>query len=301
MHIKNILKIAVPVLIITWTLTGCGKTPEDKGVVLASIGDSTITLSDFNDRIANLPDRYRDVVKKRKDEFLQELVNDTLLYQEALRKNLHKDGEVQEMIEEAKRKIIVTRLLKDEVDDRIEITDEEVREFYDKNSERYKTPEIMRVSHILLLSREDAEGVVEELSQGASFEDLARAKSVDPTAQRAGDIGYFPKGQLMPDFEEACAGLEVGEVSGIVKTKLGYHVIKLTDRKEPEQVPIEKVDEDIRSRISAIKRQEAFNGLLDRLRDGTAIEVNEELLVVQEEQAPQVDADGGQPEDETEK
>ena len=134
----TIPRIFFSVLIISLVLSGCGKSPEDKGVVLASIGDSTITLSEFNERIASLPDRYRDVVKKRKNEYLQEMVNDTLLYQEAIRQNVHKDREVQELIEEARRKIIVTRLLKDEVDDRIEISDEEVREFYEENSDRYK-------------------------------------------------------------------------------------------------------------------------------------------------------------------
>ncbi len=261
--------------------SGCGRN-RSKEVVLALVGDKKITVMDFNERIANLPARYQDIVSKRKGEYLQELINDTVLYQEAIRKDLHKDKDVQKVIEEARKKILIARLLKDEVDDTISITEEDIEEFYGANKDKYKTPEIMRVSHILVLSQEDAENIQKELAGGAVFEDLARAKSVDPTAQRGGDIGYFPKGQLMPEFENACSQLEIGEISGVVKTKLGYHVIKLTDRKEPQLRPIEQVSGDIRSRLRTIKRQKIFNELITRLREGTVIEINEEALSGQE-------------------
>ncbi|MEA3489120.1 MAG: peptidylprolyl isomerase [Candidatus Omnitrophota bacterium] len=264
-------------LILFFFISGCGKAPE-KEVVLASIGDAKITVSDFNERIANLPERYREVVSKKKNEYLLDLIDDTLLYQEAVRKNIHRDKDVQQMIEEAKKKIMIARLLKDEVDSLIEITEDDMQQFYGENRKRYMTPEIMRVSHILLLSREDANDVLDELSKGGKFEDLARARSVDPTAQNAGDIGYFPKGQLMPEFEDACAKLDKGETSGVVKTKLGYHIIKLTNRRKPEQRPIEQVAEDIKSRLRVIKRRKAFTELLGRLRKDTVIEINEEVL-----------------------
>jgi peptidyl-prolyl cis-trans isomerase C len=261
--------------------SGCGGS-RGKEVVLVVVGDKKITVSDFNERIANLPARYRDAVNKRKGEYLQELINDTVLYQESIRKNLHKDRDVQKVIEEARKKILIAKLLKDEVDDAIDITEEDVNEFYEINKDNYMTPEIMRVSHILVPSQEDAENILKELARGAKFEDLARAKSVDPTAQRGGDIGYFPKGQLMPEFENACVELDVDEISGVVKTKLGYHIIKLTDRKEPQLRPVEQVSGDIRSRLRTIKRQKIFNELISRLRKETVIEINEEALSSQE-------------------
>lgn len=273
-------------LVVSFILTGCGKPVPKDDDVLASVGDTKITVADFNKKLANLPERYRDVVKKRKAEFLQEVINDTLLYQEARNKGLHKDQEVRDLIVEAKKKILITRLLKDEVEDAIEVTDEDMEEFYDENKDRYMTPEIMRVSHILVLSRDDAQNIQTELDAGARFEDLARAKSIDPTAQRAGDIGYFPKGQLMPEFENACAKLDVGEVSGIVKTKLGYHIIKLTDRRQPEQRPIKQVSDDIKARVYMLKRQETFKELLERLRGGVVIEIDEEILSAQEVPEP---------------
>lgn len=268
--------------------SGCGRSAE-KELVLASVGNTEITVSDFNERIANLPVQYRDVVRKRRSEYLQELINDTLLYQEAIRRGMHKEKDVRGVIEEATRKILAARLLKDEVNDNIVITEEDITEFYDNNKEKYMTPEIMRVSHILVPSREEAEAILEELSDGKSFEDMARAKSVDPTAQRGGDIGYFPKGQLMPEFDRACSGLQVNEISGAVRTKLGYHLIKLTDRRAPELRPVGSVSEDIEARLRTVKRQKLFNELLEKLREKSDIEINGEALYVQEDtegQAP---------------
>jgi peptidyl-prolyl cis-trans isomerase C len=258
-------------------ITGCGRSSKE-GAVIASIGNYKITAGSFNERVSNLPERYQRIVKRRKKEFLEDLINDTLLYQEAVRKELHKDEDVLKVIEEARKKILIARLLKDEVDDKIDVTDDDVIIFYNENKSKYMTPEIMRVSHILIQSRETAEEIKKRLDEGENFEDLARAKSVDPTAQRGGDIGYFPKGQLMPEFEKACATLDINEISGIVETKLGYHIIKLTDRREPQLKPIERVQDDIKSRLRTIKRQRAFNEMLGRLREETEIEINEEAL-----------------------
>ncbi|MGB2600448.1 MAG: peptidyl-prolyl cis-trans isomerase [Candidatus Omnitrophota bacterium] len=267
--------LAVLVLLI---VSGCGKAPEG-GVVIATIGDSTITVADFNERVANLPPRYREIVEKRKAEFLEEIINDALLYQEAVRIGLPKDKDVQKVIDQARQKILIARLLKDRVDDSIEITDEEIIEFYNSNKDKYMTPEIMRVSHILVPTQEEAAAILQELSTGKkSFEDIARAKSVDPTAQRGGDVGYFPKGQLMPRFEEACAKLDVNETSGVVKTKLGYHIIKLTDRRAPAPRPLEQVKGDIRSRVHTIEGKKIFNELLYELREKTDILIDAKAL-----------------------
>jgi peptidyl-prolyl cis-trans isomerase C len=257
--------------------SGCGK-PAEKEVVLASVGNFEIKASDFDARIANLPARYREVVKRRKSEYLNELINDTLLYREALERGLDDDEEVRRVIAEAEKKILIARLLKDEIDDALEIPDDEVNAFYEENEERYRTPELMRASHILVMSEEDAREILEDYAAGVNFESLAKAKSMDPTAQRGGDIGYFPKGQLMPEFENACAGLDVGEVSGIVRTNLGYHLIKLTDRREPVSRPVKDVEGDIRARLRVQKRQRMFNELLEKLREDTEIKINSDAL-----------------------
>lgn len=275
-------------VVFSFFLTGCGKSPGSE--VLVSVGKDKITVGEFNDRIESLPERYREIVKTRKPEYMQELINDTLLYQEALRRNLDEDKDAQQVIEEAKRKILIARLIKDEADSSGGVTEEDIAVFYNDNKARYMTPEVMRASHIRVPTSEEAEKILAELAKGAQFEDVARDKSVDPTAQRGGDIGYFPKGQLMPEFEAACASLKPHETSGVVKTKLGYHIIKLTERRPPEQIPLEKVKDDVVARLNNLKGQQAYTDLLARLKEKTPVVINEEVLmesdriIVEEEQ-----------------
>ncbi len=273
----NIFVITSVLMFFIMTVTGCGDFSK-KNPVLATVGSYKITLADFNERISNLPARYREIVNKRTGEYLGELIHDTLLYQEALRKGKQQDKDVQKVIEEAKKKILIAKLLKDDIEDSIKISDEDIREFYRENASKYKTPELMRVSHILTPAKEDAVKVLEALEMGADFDGIARARSVDPTAQRGGDIGYFPKGQLMPEFEDACASLEIGEVSGVVKTKLGYHIIKLTDRIAPKDRPIEQVYELIKNEIYTSKKRKIFNELLEKLKKETKIEINDNVF-----------------------
>ena len=273
---KTILTLSV-IFIVSFLFSACGKAPSED-TILVSIGDTQITISDFNERIANLPERYREIVSKRKDEYLAELINDTLLYQEALRQGMDKDEDVLRVLEEARKKILIARLLEDKVDRTITVTDEDMNNYYTAHKEEYMTPEVMRASHILVPTRSAAELIVDELAKGENFEDLARAKSVDPTAQKAGDIGYFPKGQLMPEFENACAKLKVDEISGVVRTNLGYHVIKLTDRRKPQLRPIDQVNDNIKSKVYAQKRQALFDELLGKLREKTPVEINKRAL-----------------------
>ncbi|MFH1799026.1 MAG: peptidylprolyl isomerase [Candidatus Omnitrophota bacterium] len=273
---KNLLLITAVCLAAFFAVSGCGEA-RGKNRVLISIGEIKVTAADFDERISNLPDRYKEIIKKNKNEYVQELINDTLLYREALRKKVHEDKDVRKVIKEAQKKILIARLLKDEVDDAITVTDKDIESFYNDNKEQYMTSEMMRASHILVSSKEEAKVILAGLASGADFGDLARVKSIDPTAQRGGDIGYFPKGQLMPEFEDACGRLNVGGITDVVKTKLGWHVIKLTDRKFPQTKSLEQVADDIRVKLRAIKRQKAFNKLLDDLRKNTKIVISKEL------------------------
>lgn len=256
---------------------GCGEKKDDPEI-LVEIGSIRITVDDFEDRISNLPTRYRRMVNNRRDEYLQEYINDMLLYRAAKGAGVHNKEDVRKLIAQARKKIIISRFLKDEVEDRIGVSEEEVIDYYENNASEFLSPATMRLSHILVQSREEAESLLKQLDDGAVFESLARAKSVDPSAQRGGDVGFFPKGQLMPEFEKAINTLEVGDISGVVETNLGYHIIKLTAREEPKPVPVEQVEEHIRKKLYRQEKQYLFNKLLNDLRENVTIKINEEAL-----------------------
>ena len=274
---KTKITCILSICLVSILIAGCGKAKDAR--VIASVDKKyTITVDEFNDRLANLPERYQEVVNKNKKEFLNELITDKLLYAEALRIKLDRDEEVLKLFDEAKRKIMISKLLNDEIDGNITVTEEDITAYYTSNKDRFVTPEVLRASHILVESENEARDVRNELLKGENFEDLAAKKSIDPTAKLGGDIGYFTAGQLMPEIENTCLKLEPGEISDVVKTKFGYHVIKLTERREPRTRELAEVHDAIAQSIQRGKKQNMFNEYVGKLKGKSKIIINDNLI-----------------------
>jgi len=271
------ISLLVATLSASILVTGCGKAGKKQTLVKIGKKD-TITLEEFENRISRLPKRYQSVVKKNKQQFLDEIIVDTLLYKEAVNKKVDKNEDVKRLVNEAKRKIMIVQLLRDEVDGHNDVTDEEIQSYYNENQEKFTTPEVLRASHVLVKTEDEAKDILVELSNGRNFEDLARARSIDPTAKIGGDIGYFTRNQLVPEVEEACFSMQPGEISGIVNSKFGYHVIKLTERKEPALKDFEEVKDVIKQSLTRHKKKVRFNELVETLREKSEIVINNDLL-----------------------
>lgn len=278
MLITRILIISLITGVFSTALCGCGAKKSD---VIARVNGEVITSEELSSRISKLPEKYREVIAANKKSFLDELITDKLLYKESLRRGLDKDKEVQEVIDEARKKILIARLLRDEVESKVSVSDQEVRDYYDKNQDEFKTPEILRASHIMVKTEKEANDIVKELSQGASFSDLARSRSIDPSAAKGGDVGYFVKGQLDPDFEAACLQMREGELKYVVKTRFGYHIIKLTERKRPTIEKFKDVEQRVRHDMLLDKRKKTFNQLVDELKKKTDIVIDDKAPILQ--------------------
>ncbi len=265
------------ITILVLMLSGCAG-PSDKDVLARIDRKNTITLAGFNERISKLPKRYQDVINKNKKEFLDEIIIDTLLYNEAVRKKLDRDDDVKKVIREAEKKILIARLLNEEVEEKIIVNEKDISAYYDANKEKFATPEALRASHILVKTEEEAGDILVELSNNRNFEDLARGRSVDPTSKIGGDIGYFTRHQLVPEIEEICFNMQVGEISGIVKTKFGYHIIKLTERKPPRVKELAEVRDGIEQTLKRLKKKVLFNEFVTALKEKAQITINNNLL-----------------------
>lgn len=268
-------------------LIGCGKishkaTGED---VIAVVNGKAITKQEFDKRIKVLPEYYREIAKTRKKEFLNDMIDELLLYNQALKLGIHKNQEVIDMIEHAKRRIIVSKLIKHQIEAKAEVTEKEIEEYYNSNRDKYIIPEKWRASHILVDTEEVAKEVLDQLSAGASFEELARRYSKDPTSIRGGDIGLFTSGELVPEFEQEIKRLNVGQISGIVKTRFGYHIIKVTDHIQEKQQDLESVKEGIKNELLSKKRRQIYDEYLRRLRDSADIEVSQTFIAEQRDVA----------------
>ncbi|MBI1389399.1 MAG: peptidylprolyl isomerase [bacterium] len=168
-------------------------------------------------------------------------------------------------------------LLKQEVKDPAEPSEEELKKFYDTQQQFFKQPEQVKASHILLMVDENASGadrqkakdelaaIRKDIASGkTSFADAAKEHSQCPSAPQGGDLGYFGRGQMVKPFEDVAFTLKPGEMSDIVETQFGYHIIKVTDKKE---AGVRSFDE-VKDRISEFLKQQEQQKLVEEYIDG---------------------------------
>ncbi|SFE83327.1 foldase protein PrsA [Paenibacillus catalpae] len=194
----------------------------------------TVTEADVDKEIENLKKSFGS-----EDEF-----NQTLAQYGMTVESLRQDAEVQVKI----RKIL---------EPQVTVTDDDIKKFYDENKASMSTPEQIRASHILVATKEEAEAILKDLKGGADFATLAKEKSTDTgTKDKGGDLDFFAKGTMEPAFEEAAFALKKGELSDIVQTSYGYHIIKKTDEKAAVTPTLEEKKEDIKYQLVTQKVSE---------------------------------------------
>jgi len=187
----------------------------------------------------------------------------------------------QQLREQIKRAKLVSRVVRTEV-----IPDDEIlKQFYLEHIEQFKEPDQIRASHILIMIPQDTddllmealrqkgETILERLRQGQDFQELARLYSDDASAKKGGDLGFFKRGELVPEFERVTFNLQPGQISGLVRTKIGFHIIKITERKEGSVIPYEEVSERVRNQFIEEESTRLYKAWLEKLKAESFIKV----------------------------
>lgn len=186
------------------------------------------------------------------------------------------------------RNMTYTKFLESKVGDSVKVTEEDAQKYYDENPDDFKTPEQVHASHILIApqatdpntdpnqakaqARERAATLLKQVKEGADFATLAKENSADTqSAVRGGDIGLFTRGQMVPPFEEAAFTLKVGEISELVETQFGYHIIKVAEHKDPNTVTFASAKDRIMEGLKAQKMQQAFGSYIESLQQKASI------------------------------
>jgi peptidyl-prolyl cis-trans isomerase C len=181
--------------------------------------------------------------------------------------------------------ISINKMVEAEVATQPPPTDAQVRDFYDKNPDKFKQDEAVRASHILFRVEEnadaatkkkvmdEAQGVLKQARGGADFAELAKKHSADGSAAQGGDLNFFTRGQMVPPFDQAAFAMKPGEISDIVTTQFGYHIIKVTERRPPSTVPFEQVSERIKEFLTQQQKQQKADGFIQGLKQKAKIEV----------------------------
>ena len=242
---------------------------EEKNKVLVKIKDREIKNGDLDRIIEKYPVEkriYFETENGRK-QLLEQKIAFTLfgLYAEECGKDREEEFLVH--INDIKEQIL-TQTIMQELFAGLAVTDEEAKEFYRKNPDKFVLEETVDARHILVDEKEEAEMICKKLKDGEmSFADAAAAYSKCPSKEKGGDLGYFKRGMMVKEFEDAAFLLPLHVCSEPVKSQFGYHIIEVTDRTEKGMLPLEEVQEKIKEQLLSVKRQEIYEKKLAELKE----------------------------------
>jgi len=217
---------------------------------------------------------------------IEALKKQNQLTDEQLGQMLHSRGLTLETYRQQVREgLLITKVVNVEVRSRLIVLDTELQESYQKRRQRYSVPGALTVSHILFLvspdapeaeverARQKAVAMLQQLRQGGDFAALARQYSDGPSAERGGLLGTFQPGELLPGFEEAIVALQPGEISDIVRTRVGLHIIRLDARQAGTHKPFEEIREELKAELLQAKTESRYQEWLEGLRQGAYVKV----------------------------
>ncbi len=234
--------------------------------VVARVGDATVTFGEVSDYIASLPAQVRQApIEQVFPLARQQVIDRLLILQAAEAGKLDAEADVKSQIAQARdevmRRAYIGQLLENE------LSEEKLRARFAAANEGKSGPEEVNARHILLETRPEAEAVIARLGKGEDFAALAKEKSTGPSGPNGGSLGWFRRGQMVPEFESAAFALKAGEVRAPVRTQCGWHVIKLEERRTSPPPAFEEMAAEFRQGAA----QEIIGERLESLRGAAAI------------------------------
>ena len=321
MHIfrQSIPQVVALSVLLFVALSGCAK--EEKTAAAATVDGTTITMSELDGAVESYQQQFESQGQSVPEEqlaafrssVLDSMIRRTVLLNQALAEGIEADTqEVQDEIDNIRSQfstddeytqalgaqgyteeslrtqisedLTATALVQKKVLDSIEIPEEDVKSFYEDNSQYFIVPETVTASHILVqlaadaseeetaAAREKIDSILAEVKGGADFAEVAKKRSEGPSGPSGGSLGTFGRGQMVPEFEEAAFSLEPGELSDVIRTQFGFHIILLEDKQAGRTQTLDEVRQDIVGYLQQTRGQDQINTYIDGLVAAASIE-----------------------------
>ena len=254
---------AVLMLLSCLMVAGC-KQKED---VIAKVGNENITVKNFIERMEATPPAYQSYINTEpgKKQFIDLMVREKLLLEYAKKSGVNKKEEYKNAIKDfaAEQKkqfkdyedgLLMEMFLKDLQTTSINPTEDEINKYYEENKSDFTNPVAVVAKHILVQSKEDADAALARIKGGESFDKVAKEVSTDRiSAEKGGLIGPFRKGELVPEFEKAVFNLKTGEISEVIETPFGFHIITKVSEEKLPAVPEDQAKAEIKKFLAKTK------------------------------------------------
>ena len=271
-------------------LAACAGGSDEQVVV--RVNQTRVTAAEFRRRLDLERERvpaHLHVLMESADvqkRYAQDLIRREILVQEAARRGLDTRPAVTDRVRQVKEQLMLQTLLQEEISAKVQVPEGDVQVYYEGHPEEFSRDRL-RAGHILVATEGEAQQVLERLKGKEGFEALARRHSLDKASgAKGGDLGTVERGKMVPEFEKAAYALKVGEVSAPVKTRFGYHIIRVNGRERRPVAPFAEAREELQQRLLGERQQAAFEAFVDGLKQQATVEVREELLPVAAPGAP---------------
>lgn len=249
---------------------------EDK--VVARVGDRTITQSVLDAATNRLGSQFARVPEdQRPARILDALIDFAVLAKEAEKAGIDKEPETERLLEYLRLQALHNAYFRREIES--QITEEKLKARYDKQVAETEPQKEIRARHILVKTEEEAKAVIEALKGGGDFETLAKEKSTGPSGPQGGDLGFFSKGRMVPEFEAAAFSMDAGEFSSEpVKTQFGYHVLKVEEKRDVAPPTFEQS----RQQVMQVLMAETYAEAVKAAREAQEVEIVDSALKLPE-------------------
>ena len=244
--------------------------------ILAVAAGHEITEGELNKLISNYPPEQQIYMSspQAKQQVLEQLIAFHLFHKMAVEDGITKSQEYEEMVEKVKVEL-ASHMAATSVIEGIQVSEEEERKFYQENPDMFQEKAQVSAKHILVETKEQAESIAKEVAQVLNFEEAAKNYSTCPSKDKGGDLGWFTKGQMVPEFEKAAFEGEIGKVIGPVETQFGSHLILVEDKKEASVQPFGQVQAKIHQQLIQGRQQEAYDTKVKELEAAYGVERKE--------------------------
>ena len=264
---------------------------RDVSPIVARV-DGSILSRDAFDHF--LPEDYENTLTREEvRDYLDRWLITELLYNEAMRTGEGVPSDLDTRLERYKKDLVADYLVQKIILERAVVSEAEIRAFYQAHEQEYLKE--YRVSHILVNTREEARKVQEQLGK-RGFTYLARRYSIDKHSGSGGDLGYLSKGNMIPEFEDIIFGMQVGDVSGIIESEFGYHLMTVTEIRNARYfLSYEEVKHEIAADLALVRRDAVYDSLITELRaraDVTIADAALEFLAVELDSLPSQPTEG---------
>lgn len=260
----------------------------DEDPVVARIGEKKILLSDFRRWMSYDTEEGRKTIErdpKQKDALLRSIVTSMAIAAQARKEKFDQRPDIKENIQLLIDNFLTVKYLDQVVAKTVEPTEDNVKRYYEDHKKELMAPEMVRAPHILIKvtrtaseeertkARKQAEDLLKRLKAGEDFAKLAAEYSEDPgSKKKGGDLGFFPRGMMAPEFETAAFSLEPGAMSDVVETDFGYHIIKVEEKKPASVQPYQDVKEGLKKRATIELKRKAVDDYVTKLMKEARIE-----------------------------